>query len=179
MFFNRRNILNVGSLYRNVDNSFMNLIRRNKSNGINGITVFIVDTEDWYIIILFCFCFCLVSNYETGFNSSKPPTDPSLIEELDLLGTSFEPPQDADNSVSSSSTSTRPSRNNDSSSSRVSSDRRSPNRAQTSKYPTGGVAKQRCYNCGQVGHVSFDCQQPQVRKACYTCGNSGHLARDW
>lgn len=60
------------------------------------------------------------------------------------------------------------------------SNRRSgPNRSLTGNYPTGGVAKQRCYNCGQMGHVSFDCQQPQVRKACYTCGNSGHLARDW
>jgi len=60
-----------------------------------------------------------------------------------------------------------------------------PNRKLAAQYPTGGdgaaggVARTRCYNCGQVGHISFDCQQPQVRKACYTCGNSGHLARDW
>jgi hypothetical protein len=125
----------------------------------------------------------LVSNYETGFNSSKaPPKDQSLIDELDLLSLSFEP-NSADNSIKSqepssrnSSTSSAPSRGSES---RINDRRSGPNRSLTGRYPTGGVAKQRCYNCGQIGHVSFDCQQPQVRKACYTCGNSGHLARDW
>lgn len=114
----------------------------------------------------------LVSNYETGFNSGKVVKDQSLVDELDLLSLSFEP-KEADNSISNTSS--------PSSSSRMqSSDRRGPpNRSVVGKYPSGGVAKQRCYNCGQIGHVSFDCQQPQVRKACYTCGNSGHLARDW
>lgn len=37
----------------------------------------------------------------------------------------------------------------------------------------------RCYNCGQMGHISYDCQMPQVRKACYVCGNPGHVSRDW
>lgn len=114
--------------------------------------------------------FHVVSNYETGFNSSKAPADPSIVEELDLLSMEFEPKETDNKSYASSS------RGSDSPSSRSS---RNPNRSVTSKYPTGGVAKQRCYNCGQIGHVSFDCQQPQVRKACYTCGNSGHLARDW
>lgn len=122
--------------------------------------------------------FGLVSNYETGFNSIKPVKDQSLVDELDLLNLSFEP-QEADNSIKSSSNDQ--SSPSSSSSSSPSHHRRSgqPNRSMANKYPTGTVAKQRCYNCGQVGHVSFDCQQPQVRKACYTCGNSGHLARDW
>lgn len=116
----------------------------------------------------------VVSNYETGFNS-KPgkvvKDDESLVEELDLLSLSFEP-KESDNSVKTAG----------SASPRGPDHRRStthPNRSILNKYPTGGVAKQRYYNCGQIGHVSFDCQQPQVRKACYTCGNSGHLARDW
>jgi len=37
----------------------------------------------------------------------------------------------------------------------------------------------RCYNCGMMGHISYDCTQPQVRKACYHCGNTGHMAREW
>ena len=127
----------------------------------------------------------LVSNYETGFNSAKPnPKDENLVDELDLLSLQFEATESNNNnspssaSASSSSSSSSNARNH--SESKVSGgDRRGPNRSVTSKYPTGGVAKQRCYNCGQMGHVSFDCQQPQVRKACYTCGNSGHLARDW
>ena len=36
----------------------------------------------------------------------------------------------------------------------------------------------RCYNCGQMGHISYDCQSPQVRKTCFSCGNAGHLSRD-
>ena len=110
-----------------------------------------------------------MSNYETGFNSAKPAKDQSLVDELDLLSLSFEP-QESDNSIKSSDSAT---------SSTTSRRPGHPNRSLTNKYPTGTVAKQRCYNCGQMGHVSFDCQQPQVRKACYTCGNSGHLARDW
>lgn len=123
-----------------------------------------------------------MSNYETGFNSAKAPKDQSLVDELDLLSLSFEP-SEADNSVKapkeSSGRSYSSSASSRGSDSRMSDRRGGPNRALTGNYPTGGVAKQRCYNCGQIGHVSFDCQQPQVRKACYTCGNSGHLARDW
>ena len=119
--------------------------------------------------------FYLVSNYETGFNSAKPVKDQSLVDELDLLSLSFEP-QEADNSIKSNSSSSPTYSTSSSPPHRRSSH---PNRSMTNKYPTGTVAKQRCYNCGQMGHVSFDCQQPQVRKACYTCGNSGHLARDW
>lgn len=42
----------------------------------------------------------------------------------------------------------------------------------------GAALHVRCYNCGQMGHISYDCTFPQVRKACYTCGNHGHLSRD-
>lgn len=118
-----------------------------------------------------------MSNYETGFNAGKVPQDKSLVDELDLLSLNFD--HEKTESIENASTSNASSK---SSSSRMNSngDRRgSPNRSVLGKYPSGGVAKQRCYNCGQIGHVSFDCQQPQVRKACYTCGNSGHLARDW
>lgn len=103
-----------------------------------------------------------MSNYETGFNAPKQ----SLVDELDLLSLSYSPESSTE---SSSKDAGKP----------ESSSFRRPNRSAAAKYPTGSVAKQRCYNCGQIGHISFDCQQPQVRKACYTCGNSGHLARDW
>ncbi len=122
-----------------------------------------------------------MSNYETGFNARKTaPTDPALVDELDLLNLSFDPQNSSSNSATPANASSNPRAPSSSySNNRMSGDRRQPNRSLTNKYPTGGVAKQRCYNCGQIGHVSFDCQQPQVRKACYTCGNSGHLARDW
>jgi hypothetical protein len=117
-----------------------------------------------------------VSNYETGFTSKgKTAKDQSLVDELDLLSLSFEPKENG-NSENPGGQSEVGSRGP-----RGTSERRAmhPNRSLTGKYPTGEMGKQRCYNCGQIGHISFDCQQPQVRKACFTCGNSGHLARDW
>ncbi len=100
-----------------------------------------------------------------------------MADELDLLSLAYDP-QSGESAAMNESKTSPPSSSSDRHTSSASSNRR-PNRAVINKYPTGTVAKQRCYNCGQVGHISFDCQQPQVRKACYTCGNSGHLARDW
>ena len=113
-------------------------------------------------------------NYETGFSQ---PKQQSLADELDLLSLAYDP-ESGESAALNDSSAPQHDRQSFSSSSSSAATRR-PNRAVMNKYPTGSVAKQRCYNCGQIGHISFDCQQPQVRKACYTCGNSGHLARDW
>jgi cellular nucleic acid-binding protein len=40
------------------------------------------------------------------------------------------------------------------------------------------VRRVRCYNCGGLGHVSYDCISPRLDKACYNCGHVGHLAQD-
>lgn len=35
-----------------------------------------------------------------------------------------------------------------------------------------------CYNCGNYGHLSKDCDEPIQGKACYNCGETGHLLRN-
>ncbi|SRR6266550_478811 len=44
---------------------------------------------------------------------------------------------------------------------------------------TAGAAQVRCYNCGQLGHVSKKCSKPQQEKGtCYECGKKDHLIKD-
>jgi len=41
-----------------------------------------------------------------------------------------------------------------------------------------GAGGRRCFNCGQVGHLSADCDLPPGNTACYNCGQQGHKSSE-
>ena len=52
------------------------------------------------------------------------------------------------------------------------------NDPRTDLTPGMDLGRNRCYNCGGVGHIAADCTSPRMEKACFHCGNVGHLAQD-
>jgi len=48
----------------------------------------------------------------------------------------------------------------------------------------GGGGDRACYNCGQTGHLSYECTEAKKEgaggpaRSCYNCGQEGHISRD-
>jgi cellular nucleic acid-binding protein len=42
----------------------------------------------------------------------------------------------------------------------------------------GSGFRPKCFNCGDVGHMSAECSKPAMKMACYNCGENGHLSRE-
>jgi len=44
---------------------------------------------------------------------------------------------------------------------------------------TASATQVRCYNCGQLSHISKECTKPwQEKGSCYKCGKKDHLIKD-
>lgn len=51
--------------------------------------------------------------------------------------------------------------------------------ALAAKFKRGGKSrpKRKCYSCGSVFHLSFNCPKNSKKKSCYNCGQNTHLAK--
>lgn len=41
-----------------------------------------------------------------------------------------------------------------------------------------GNKKRKCFTCGSLYHLSFECKQNKKRRKCFNCGRTSHLAKD-
>lgn len=42
----------------------------------------------------------------------------------------------------------------------------------------GGAKKRKCFTCGSVFHLSFECKQNKKKRKCFNCGKTSHLFKD-
>jgi len=46
------------------------------------------------------------------------------------------------------------------------------------RFGRGRQFRQKCYNCGNFGHIAPNCTSEKKGDECYNCGMSGHIARE-